>query len=276
MQVAGRCAEVAGERSWNDMFAEYIKQPLSLTRTTYASSSQSNPRIAGGVTSCAADMLRLACFIRSFGRVGNTQLIDSAIMEELWKDQTNSVLQLGSPYPYRPANNNPYRIDTIRYGIGTWLDIYNPVQNYQEQISGAGAFGAEIWVNRCNNTAGALFTMSLYAKTQKTTFKMLDLFNAIYPNQCYQSHTSGETKRTAGSERLKVIGSQLHYYLSSESSYHLTMYGIDGKVLWRQSGTGHKGVNVTDINFKKGSTGISILRLESQGVKSAIRLLSGY
>src|SRR6202000_2814443 len=86
------------------------------------------------------------------------QVVDSTLMQELWKDQTNHALQFASPYPNDPPYNNPYGADTIYYGVGTWLDIYNPTHQYQEQISADGAYGGIIWVNRCTNTVGVFLT----------------------------------------------------------------------------------------------------------------------
>ncbi|MBL8026857.1 MAG: beta-lactamase family protein [Fibrobacteres bacterium] len=250
MQVAGRCAEVAAKRNWNELFNDYIKTPLNLSKTAF--SSTTNPRIAGGINSCAADLLKIARLIRANGRVGNTQVIDSIVMQELWKDQTNGVIQLGTPYPFSPVYNNPYNADTIRYGIGTWLDIYNPVQKYQEQISGAGAFGTEIWVNRCNNTCGALFTMSLYAKAEKTIFHMLDMVNAIYPNQCYTGSTSidaGADETTSDNVNFSNSPNpfnpetKLSFVLNKETSYRLDIYNLKGMKIACFSGTAKKGTN---------------------------------
>ncbi|MEW6196657.1 MAG: serine hydrolase [Bacteroidota bacterium] len=186
MQVAARVAEIAAGDTWNNLWTSKIKTPLGLNATQFGVIN--NPRVAGGLVSCPADIIRLASFILNNGKNTNgVQVVDSVLMQELWKDQTNKAPVIAAPYPIHPPYNNPYDADTIRYGIGTWLDIYNPVENYQEQISGAGAFGSIMWVNRCNNTCGVVFTYSSYSKVWETTFQVIDVVNSIYPNQCYQS-----------------------------------------------------------------------------------------
>jgi CubicO group peptidase (beta-lactamase class C family) len=184
MQIAARAAEVATGDNWNDLWTEKIKTPLGLNSTQFGVIN--NPRVAGGLASSPADIIRLARFILSNGKNTNgVQVVDSNLMQELWKDQTNKAPVIAAPYTIHPLYNNPYNADTIRYGIGTWLDIYNLIKNYQEQISGGGAFGSIMWINRCNNTCGVVFTYSTYTKVWETTFQVMDVVNSIYPNQCY-------------------------------------------------------------------------------------------
>ncbi len=189
-QVAGAAAELAAGISWDSLFDAKIAQPLGLSSTFFSATTPSNPRVAGGIRSNAADMMRLGQFILHNGKnQQGAQVVDSVLMQELWKDQTNHALQMGSPYPYSPAANNPYNADTIYYGVGTWLDIYNPVHQYQEQISADGAFGGIIWINRCTNMTGVFMTFipSLIASTQKIQAPAMDIFRNAVPFNCYSS-----------------------------------------------------------------------------------------
>lgn len=187
-QAAGAAAEKAAGIAWDSLFKVKIAQPLGLTNTTYTRTTAANPRIAGGISSNAADMMRFGQFILHNGEnASGTQVVNAIRMQELWRDQTNHALQVNSPYPNSPTNNNPYGADTIYYGLGTWLDIYNPTHSYQEQISGDGAFGAIIWVNRCTNTTGVFMTFAptLYGTAYKTEYKAMDLIRAQFPFTCY-------------------------------------------------------------------------------------------
>ena len=174
MQIAGRVAEVVTGKSWNQAFREYLADPLGLTQTTFCLNSASNPRIAGGACTSPKDLMILAEFILNKGKHQGKQIISANTMEELWKDQTNKAPQLESPYPDSPKYNNPYGAQTIYYGIGTWQDIYNPNTQYQEQISGAGAFGTYFWVDRVRGLTGVVFTLSLGAITRNATFQIVD------------------------------------------------------------------------------------------------------
>lgn len=174
MQIAGRIAEVVTKKSWNQAFREYLADPLGLTQTTFCLNSASNPRIAGGACTSPKDLMILAEFILNKGKHRGKQIISANTMEELWKDQTNKAPQLESPYPNSPKYNNPYGAPIIYYGIGTWQDIYNPTTQYQEQISGAGAFGTYFWVDRVRRLTGVVFTLSLGAITRNATFQIVD------------------------------------------------------------------------------------------------------
>jgi len=204
-QVVGAAAELASGMSWDSLFAQKIAQPLGLDSTSFYLTTPTNPRIAGGINSNAADMLRFAQFILHNGKNNQgIQVVDSVLMQELWQDQTNQAQQIASPYPDSPINNNPYNASTIYYGFGTWLDIYNPTQQYQEQISAAGAFGGIIWVNRCTNMSGVFLTFppSNYNSTYPIEFKAMDIFRNAVPSTC---NNGGSTQLLTDSMQVQGI-----------------------------------------------------------------------
>jgi CubicO group peptidase (beta-lactamase class C family) len=187
-QVAGAAAELAAGMPWDTLFHTQLAVPLGLHATYFYLSSPDNPRIAGGIKSSAADMLRFGQFILHNGKnAQGVQVVDSTLMQELWKDQTHRAFQVASPYPNSIPNNNPYHADTVYYGLGTWLDIYNPVHAYQEQISADGAFGAIIWINRCTNMTGVFLTFlpSLGINTHAVQWQAMDVFRNAVPFECY-------------------------------------------------------------------------------------------
>ncbi len=176
MHVIGRVAEVAENKSWDSIFTQRIKRPLGMSQTVYQL-MPTNPRIAGGIASSPSDLMKFTEMLLNNGRFRGKEVLKPAFWEEMWRDQTNKAPILNSPYPARPAYNNPYNTDTIRYGFGAWLDIYNPTTRFQEQISGAGAFGTIYWVNRCNGTTGVIFTTSTYTVVTNTGFQIIDAVN---------------------------------------------------------------------------------------------------
>jgi CubicO group peptidase (beta-lactamase class C family) len=252
-QVAGAAAELAAGVAWDNMFKTKISDPLGLSNTTFTLTTASNPRIAGGIQSNAGDMLRFGSFVLQSGRnAAGTQAVDSALLEELWKDQTHHALQVQSPYPNHPAHNNPYNADTIYYGVGTWLDIYNPTHRYQEQISADGAWGAIIWINRCTNTAGVFMTFppSLCAQTNPVQFEAMDLIRAQFPFTCYQgsavtvaAHIAGPAARSAPNpvhDRLRLVSGR---GLSNVSIFDLSGRKLKSAVM--RPGTSE--IDITDL-----------------------------
>ncbi len=186
MHTSGAIAEIVTGQDWNTIFSTSISSPLNLNNSFFCL-GQNNPRIAGGMCSNPSDLMKLGDFIAKNGRNNlGVQVIDSLWMSELWKDQTNRAPQLTGVYPYNPANNNPYNADTIYYGFGNWLDIYNPNTQYQEQISADGAFGSVVWVNRCTNMTGVIFTKipTRYTDVFPLWYQIMDVFRNSVPNTC--------------------------------------------------------------------------------------------
>jgi CubicO group peptidase (beta-lactamase class C family) len=185
MQVAARAAEIAAGDSWNNIWTNRIKEPLGLFSTYFVNTT--NPRVAGGLRSSPSDILKFAQFILKNGENSNgIQLVDRIWMQELWKDQTEGVSAVYTPNPENAAYNNPNVTETARYGLGTWLDILTPGDKSCKQITGAGAFGSIMWINRCNDTCGIVFTLSSYRKVKKISSQVIDVVNSIYSNPCQE------------------------------------------------------------------------------------------
>jgi CubicO group peptidase (beta-lactamase class C family) len=245
-QVVGAAAELAARMSWDSLFDIKIAQPLGLGSTTFRLTSPANPRVAGGMQSSAADMLRFGRFVLHNGR--NQQgvpVVDSAWMQELWKDQTNHARQEGSPMPYHLAYNNPYNADTVYYGVGTWLDIYNPTHQYQEQISADGAFGAIIWINRCANTAGVFLTFgpSEYGRTYPVEYQAMDMFRTAVPFACYQQATAAQNSienKSTGSRARATIARNAITISSDAPSGQIYFYTILGEKIPARSASGNR------------------------------------
>lgn len=282
MQVAARCAEVAAGRPWIDLFNDYLKAPLGLSNTRYCTASDANPRIAGGICTSPADILRLVRFILKDGKTGDSSLIDSAWMRELWTDQTRRAPQISSPYPNAPGYNNPYGADTIYYGIGDWLDIANPVTGIQEQISGAGAFGTIFWVNRCTRTAGVVFTLRTYLSVMNTTFRIIDAANAAFPGEC-GGNTRAGAPLAATKSGLAVSSAlpnpfsprtRLNAVLPSRGSYKLSVYSPSGRLV--RSFKGKRGAGPLSVDWdgldatgKPVAAGVYCCVLEHDGARAA-------
>lgn len=182
MHVAGRVAEVASGQPWWQLFSQRLVQPLGLQSTFFT--SLLNPRIAGGIISNPSDLMKFAEMLLHEGSYNGVQVLSPASVETMWNDQTNHALQLYSPYPSNPVYNNPYDASTIYYGIGTWLDVFNPQTDFQEQISGAGAFGSLFWVDRCRGISGLIFTSTEQQISTPITHQIVDVVRAAIPSDC--------------------------------------------------------------------------------------------
>jgi len=270
-QVAGAAAELAAGVSWATLFEEKLAQPLGLASTGFYLTTPTNPRIAGGIRTNAADMMRFGKFILHNGKNGDgIQVVDSLLLQELWKDQANRAGQFGSPYPNGEPFNNPYNADTVYYGLGTWLDIYNPVTGFQEQISADGAFRGIIWVNRCTNMVGVFLTFlpSLYVLTGETQSRAMDIFRNAVPDLC---NTLTQTQEINQKESMILVypnpsNAFIHLRLPDQNPVTIELANTLGQTIF--AGSNQKFIDIS--NFP---AGIYFLKAEAHNFREVVRIM---
>lgn len=162
MQVAGRMAELATGKAWDDIFLDEMATPLGLAATDFATASttpgyvrNTNPRIAGGVRSTLEDYGKVVDMVLAYGCLDNstTQLclpgrrfLDRTTIELMANDRTVGTVDLSRP----PTSTG------FGYGIGQWIDPASPLI-----VSSPGAFGFTPWVDRVNQVAGVFLVDDL-------------------------------------------------------------------------------------------------------------------
>lgn len=162
MQVAGRMAELATGKSWDDLFIAEMVTPLGMNATDFATSStepgyvrNTNPRIAGGVRSTLEDYGRVVDMVLAYGCLDNTVLLPCApnrrfltraTVEFMAIDRTVGTIDISRP----PTSTG------FGYGLGQWIDPSSPLI-----VSSPGAFGFTPWVDRVNQVAGVLMVDDL-------------------------------------------------------------------------------------------------------------------
>ena len=155
MQVAGRMAELATGKAWDDLFIDEMATPLGMNATDFATSSTEpgyvrtdNPRIAGGVRSTLEDYGKVVDMVLAYGCLDNTLLLSClpsrrflsrATIELMAADRTVGTVDISRP----PTSTG------FGYGLGQWIDPSSPLI-----VSSPGAFGFTPWVDRVNQVAG--------------------------------------------------------------------------------------------------------------------------
>jgi len=253
MHIIGRIAEVVTGKSWNTIFQERVYAPLGLSNTSFCLVAN-NPRIAGGICSNATDIKKLADFILHKGIIGNDTIIKPTIMEEMWKDQTNKAYVLATPFPINSSYNNPYNSDTVRYGIGTWLDVYNPNTHYQEQISGAGAFGTYFWIDRCRNITGVILTNGSYNSIIGINFQIVDAVRSQYISNCSPNNLVPIKRKLGVSIYPNPCTNQFKIELAENSI--VTIKDISGKTILREKNASTRFIDTQ--NWKSGMYFVTI------------------
>lgn len=142
MQVAGRMAEIATGRAWDDLFIREMVLPLNLNGTDYAGFSTAagyqrndNPRVDGGVRSTLEDYGKIVDMVLAYGCLDNAlasaclpsrRFLSRATIEFMAQDRTVGTVDLA-----RPPTATGYG-----YGLGQWIDPTSPLI-----VSSPGAFG---------------------------------------------------------------------------------------------------------------------------------------
>ncbi|MFD0724699.1 serine hydrolase domain-containing protein [Lysobacter brunescens] len=180
MQVAGRMAELATGRSWDDLFIDEMVVPLGLNATDFATSStepgyvrNTNPRIAGGVRSTLEDYGRIVDMVLANGCLDNTLLLpcrpsrrflSQATIEAMARDRTVGTTDIS-----RPPTSTGYG-----YGLGQWIDPTSPLI-----VSSPGAFGFTPWVDRVNGIAGVFLVDDLNTRVVEDIEDIRAMVNAV-------------------------------------------------------------------------------------------------
>lgn len=165
MQVAGRMAEIAAGKRWDDIFIDEMVLPLGLVATDYATSStapgyvrNANPRVPGGVRSTLDDYGRVVDMVLARGCLTGgfpeqcpaaQRFLAAATLDAMARDRT-----IGTTILFRPPTTTGFG-----YGIGQWIENADGVhpQIAQPLLSSPGAFGVTPWVDHARGTAGVLF-----------------------------------------------------------------------------------------------------------------------
>jgi serine-type D-Ala-D-Ala carboxypeptidase/endopeptidase len=141
LSVAGRMAEVVTGQSWNELFAQQLREPLGLPTDIeyYANplrpADTNNPLLAGGLVMSMNEYERVLHFVFDKGVWQGQPLLSPGIFD------TQTV----EPYPNVVIGKSP--APNLRYGLTAWLDCSTP-QTGCNQISSPGAFGFTPWLDR--------------------------------------------------------------------------------------------------------------------------------
>ena len=173
MHIGGRIAELVTGRSWQDLFNEKIGNPCHMS-VRYGSAS--NPIIAGGANTSAADYLKFLEMITNKGTYEGNQVLSENALAIMLSDQTKGAVIKGTPYATNPFS--PYPNTSIRYGMGNWLDVVDASGSVLESSS-PGLFGTHPWQDSKNKIAGIIFTQTTPKKSNLTSLEIRKMIRDI-------------------------------------------------------------------------------------------------
>lgn len=173
MHVAGAVAEAAGGQPFITLFANRIAAPLGLTQTRFFTSSDINPRIAGGIESTATEFGTAMEMLRNNGRHNGAQVLSPESVRQMFTRQTATGL---------PVLNSPFIAATpdqqSDYGVGIWLTARTGT-GVLERALAAGARGFSAWIDFDDGMTGVFATdLSVAANVQPLLFQLQDAAQA--------------------------------------------------------------------------------------------------
>lgn len=144
--VAGRMAEVADGRSWEQLFQARMAQPLGLTHTGYGGGS--NPLLSEGAAyATAEDYATFLQMILDGGVWQGRRVLSEAMVEELTRNQLEGVAIESSPRGDRT------------YGLGCWRDVVDSTTGRAVVLTSPGAGGFVPWIDRKRDLVGVVAVM---------------------------------------------------------------------------------------------------------------------
>ncbi|GLU52589.1 serine hydrolase domain-containing protein [Dyadobacter frigoris] len=173
MHIGGRIAELVSGKSWQDLFNEKIGYPCQMN-VRYGSAS--NPIIAGGANTSAADYLKFLEMIVNKGTYAGKRVLSENALAVMLSDQTNGAVIKATPYATNPFS--PYLNSSIRYGMGNWLDVVD-VNGHVFESSSPGLFGTHPWQDSKNKIAGIILTQTTPKKSNLTSLEIRKMIRDV-------------------------------------------------------------------------------------------------
>lgn len=180
IQVAGRIAEIASGRSWTALFTSKISVPLGMTHTSCEGfESTSNPHLAGGAVSTAGDYANFLVMLLGKGEYLGRRVLSRSAVEEMFRDQTRGSPLRFNPFEFFAELHPEWR--KVRYGICTWLEVFDGATGTVLEASAPGVFGFCPWIDIRRNLAGVFVAQTGMEKALPAYLKLKALIRKGIP-----------------------------------------------------------------------------------------------
>ncbi len=154
LNIAGRVAEIAAKRGFEQLMQERITRPLMMRSTSYSSLNAVNP--AGGALSSANDYLNFLSMILNKGMFNGKRILSEQAIIEMQTIRTTPAL-----IKYAPKLAEGYN-----YGMGAWITATDE-QGQATELASPGFFGSWAGIDKCRGYAYVLLTKELVSFDKK-------------------------------------------------------------------------------------------------------------
>lgn len=161
MQVAGRMAELAMNKTWEELFQSFIAKPMNMMNTHFIPvdtiGGGHSPMIGGGAVSTLNDYAHFLNMLLHLGKFENKMILHKSSIEFIISDQVKgaSISEKGSGGNY--VQNVRRKNHTSIYGIGCWREILDQ-KGKATLVSSPSWAGAYPWIDYDKSVFGFFIT----------------------------------------------------------------------------------------------------------------------
>ncbi len=153
MQVAARICEIATGKPWVEIFKEVLGNPLEMNHTTYyAFGPTKNPNVAGGIRTCVDDYGNYLNMLLNNGVFKGRRVLSEEAIQTMFSIQSGIHPILRHAYDVLDVVDP--KLAVAPYGIGCWLEDYDPDTGETTVFTSGGGFGCMPFIDRKRNIAG--------------------------------------------------------------------------------------------------------------------------
>ena len=156
MQAAGRICEIVTGKPWAKIFRETLGDPLGMENTDYFAlgGQTENPNVAGAVRTCVDDYGNYLTMLLNRGVYKGNRILSEKAVTTMLSNQSGCLPILKHPYDVLDIVDPA--LAKAPYGIGCWLDDFDPKTGKTTQITSGGGFGCMPFLDLKHNVAGVL------------------------------------------------------------------------------------------------------------------------
>ena len=178
-RIAARYAEVKTGKSWEQIYAEQLRDPLGWSsESTYTVLSATNPNPAGTLALTGLEFMRFMMLQLRGGLDGTTRLVSEGLIDAQRQDQFLSTTALtSSPY----VDLGKY----YHYGLGCRRECSSPSDvgacDADLRISSIGTFGWLPWIDVKNGYAAVIMTKQPNQAQVEPSLELKSTLEALIP-----------------------------------------------------------------------------------------------
>lgn len=165
MQIAGRMAEKAMNKEFEELFQELIARPLRMKNSHFTPVNTDGghaPMLGGGLCTTLHDYMRFLDMIYHNGAFKEKQILKPETIHEMQADQVGNAEVHPGEYVERALKKHHTGI----YGLGEWRELIDKATGEAYQISSPGWAGAYPWINKQDRVYG-FFIAHVQGSSQK-------------------------------------------------------------------------------------------------------------